>query len=331
MRNGVQIDGFHKGVAYGSVAKRLSKSGMNVNSLRTLATLRRDEWIEFDEAVLKAAQLRLNGVADLLSLGLVAHTNGLGTTVFEYENQSDFTPAQVSMDAITRGLKDRVNFETNYLPLPIIHHDFTINARVLEASRNRGMSLDVSNAEMAARKVAEAAETMLFTGANSLNFGGGVLYGYTDFPFRSVRTLTLAWDDASKTGAQILADVQGMKQDAINDRHFGPFKLYVPTAYESALDDDYDTAGLSNSLTIRERILKLENITSISVSDFLTADNVLLVEMNSETIRMIQGLPVTTVEWDTEGGMQHQYKVMTILVPQPRADQEERSGIVHLS
>jgi hypothetical protein len=35
------------------------------------------------------------------------------------------------------------------------------------------------------------------------------------------------------------------------------------------------------------------------------------------------------VEWQTEGGLITKYKVMTIQVPQVRADQDGNSGIVH--
>jgi len=324
-----QIDNLFQGKAYGTVAQRLQAMNFNINALRTNDTLRKDEWKEYDKAVIAAAQRRLRGVADLMSRGLVYRIggNGLAKTVLEYEDQSDFEDAQVSMDAITRGRKDRLEFDINYLPLPITHHDFTINARVLAASRTTGQPLDTSQAELAAEKVAEKIESMLFTGLNTFTFGGGSLYGYTDFPFRTTRAIGTDW--ASDTGANILADVINMKQDAINDRHYGPYVLYVPTNYETVLDKDYDTT--TPGTTIRERILKVDNIAGVQVADFLTSSNVLLVQMSPNTIRMVEGLKVTTVEWQTEGGMVHHFKVMAILVPQPRADQNDRSGIVHLS
>ncbi|GAG40298.1 unnamed protein product, partial [marine sediment metagenome] len=52
-------------------------------------------------------------------------------------------------------------------------------------------------------------------------------------------------------------------------------------------------------------------------------------EMSAETVRMVESLPITTVQWETEGGMRVNFKVMTILIPQVRCDQEGRSGIVH--
>jgi len=95
------------------------------------------------------------------------------------------------------------------------------------------------------------------------------------------------------------------------------------------LDDNY-VANYPKS--IRERILEVSGIEDIKVADTLTADNVLMVEMDATTVREIVGLDVTTIEWEVEGGMILKYKVMAILVPQIRAEQAlGYSGVVHLA
>jgi len=104
--------------------------------------------------------------------------------------------------------------------------------------------------------------------------------------------------------------------------------LYIPTAYESVLDDEFST---QYPRSIRSRLLELEGLQGIKVSDFLTANNIVMVSMQSTVVRMIEGLPLTTVQWETEGGMQVNFKVMTIMVPQIRSTQANRSGIVHIS
>jgi len=40
-------------------------------------------------------------------------------------------------------------------------------------------------------------------------------------------------------------------------------------------------------------------------------------------------MDMTTVQWDTQGGLQQNFKVMSIMVPQTRADQNGNTGIVH--
>ena len=240
MKGGIVING----KAYATVAQALLANGMNPNALRTNATLRKDEWKQFDEAIIMVAQNRLVGVADLMSRGLVYNiANGLGTTVLEYEDVSDIEAAQVSMDAVTRGDGDRVEFDINYLPLPITHKDFQINIRVLEASRKLGNPLDTTMAELAARKVAEKNEEYLFRGASSFAFGGGIIRGYVDALNRNPVTLSTDWDASACTGEDILDDCRAMKQASIDALHYGPWVMYIPTAYETVLDDDFKAAS----------------------------------------------------------------------------------------
>jgi hypothetical protein len=326
------VDSIFQGRAYGGVAQRLLASGMNVNALRPFetptvnATLRKEEWKRLDEAVVDISVSRMTGVNDLVSRGLTYDiANGLGTTVLEYEDMSDMTDAEVSMDAASPPGMDRIKYEIKYLPLPIFHKEFMLNIRTLNASRTRGMSLDITQGQVAARKVAEKIETVLFAGSSTFTYGGGILYGYEDFPSRITGSLTDAWDESN---ADPVADIIAMKQASISAKHFGPWVAYVPTAYETVLDEDYTT---NYAVTYRERILKIGGIQDVKVADFKTDGSVLLVEMVPETIRMVMGLQPTTVEWETLGGMITHYKVMSIMVPQPRADQDGNCGIVHYS
>jgi hypothetical protein len=117
-----------------------------------------------------------------------------------------------------------------------------------------------------------------------------------------------------------------MVQAAINDRMYGPYMLYIPTAYQTVLDKDYNDY---KTKTIRQRILEIEGIKGIKVIDRLTANNVLLVQMTQDVVRNIKGLPIQIVEWAAEGKFIQKYKVLTIEVPQIRADYENRCGIVH--
>ena len=294
----------------------------------TNGTLRRDEWKKLDEAVLGIAETRLNGVADLEANGLVYNLgNGMGTTVLEYHDISDALEADLTMDGISRGKNDRPNYGTNYLPIPIIHADYEINARALAASRNMGNPLDVTMAERAARKVALKLEQMLFTNT-TYAFGGGTIYSYINYTDRNQVTLDANWDASSKTAAAIVADVMEMKQASITAKHYGPWMLYIPTAYETQLDEDYDT---TRGNTIRERILKIAGIKGIKVVDTLTANNVLLVQMTSDVVRLVKGMGIQNVQWDVEGKFIHKHKVITIQVPQIRSDQDGNCGITHLA
>jgi|TARA_R100001530_G_scaffold51188_1_gene38019 uncharacterized linocin/CFP29 family protein len=318
------------GGASGDMAHTLIANNMNVGSLRNNATLTYDAWKNIDTAVLREYQIRLQGIADLQAKGLTYQTDGLNQTMLQYQDESDVTDAELNMDGINRTERDRPEWDTLHLPLPIISKNFSFSAREIAASRNTGQSVDVRMAEMAARKVAEKAEEILFQGASAYTAGAsgetGTIRGYEDHANRNTGSVTAAW--ASTTGANILTDTIAMKQAAINDRKYGPYTMYVATNIESNLDENFTT---NYPVTIRQRILQVENITELKVIDKMTSANVLLISMQSDVVRLVQGLPIQTVEWSTDGGMMVHFKVMTILVPQVFKDQSNRSGVIHYS
>jgi hypothetical protein len=324
----------------GDVNKRESyKKILGVNAgINTNATLRRDEWKQLDAAVMGIAEYRLGGIQDLLSKGLVYNLgNGMGSTVLEWHDVGDALTAETTMDGVTRAQNDRPNFQHNYLPLPITHVDYEINSRSLETSRNMGNGIDVTLAERAARRVSETLENMLFTnttysyGAKDTRLRNSI-YSYVNFPDRNTLSLSGnggAWTASAATGATIVASVLAMKQESIDNYFYGPWQIYIPTAYETVLDGDYDTT--TPGTTIRERIMKIAGISGIKVVDTLAADNILLVQMTSDVVRLVRGLGMQNVEWQTEGRFITKYKVLTLQVPQIRSDQNGKTGIVHMA
>jgi len=295
------------------------------------ATLRRDEWKQLDDAVLGVSRTRLTGINDLESAGLVYNlTNPMGTTSLEYHDLGDAFTAELSMDGVTRAKNDRPAYSSKYLPIPIVHVDYELNARELEASRRLGNPLDTTSAELAARKVAEKLENLLFTDT-TMSFGNGVIYSYLNHPNLNPVTLVKQWKASSNqaSAAEILADVMAMKAKSIAAKHYGPWVLYVPTNYETRLDEDYDT--VTPGTTIRERLMKIAGITAIKTADHMTNHKVVLVQMTSDVVRLVKGMAIQSVQWQNNGPFSTNFKVLTIQVPQIRADQAGNSGITLLA
>jgi len=307
-----------------TTAQRLAASDMSVNSLRTNALLRQDDWKALDKSVQDVAQKRYVGVADLLGRGQrLTIPNGLGKMMLESENVSDMRDAELNMSGVTRGQNDTVNYEVVGVPLPLTHKDYELDIRRLTASRNSGTPLDSTQARLATKKVANYGEALLFNGSSSFAYADYVIYGYLDFP--SINSRSMGTDWASDTGANILTDVLAAKQLSITAMHFGPWFMYLPTNFDTTMDQDYSTAKGSN--TVGERILAVTGIEQLKVADVLTASNVVLVQMDSDVVRMVEGLPMTNVEWDQMGGMIQNMKIMTIMVPEIRADQDGNCGV----
>ena len=312
--------------ASGSVAQRLLASNFNVNALRTNGTLRRDEWIAYDNAVIDIARRQLVGVADLMSRGLVYNLpNALGKTRLEWERVGDMDPAVVTMSGISQSQNDRIIFDMEGMPIPIVHKDFNINLRALAASRDGSTPLDTTQARVAGRKVSEMIETMLFDGATVLG-SNNPIFGYTTAPWRNTGVLTDSWMTAS--GDAIVGDILTMMGMAVVDNRYGPYVLYISNGVGVRFGEDYKANG---DRTILERIRAIPNLADVKVTKDLADGEAVLVEMASDVVDIVNGLGPTTVEWESHGGFVVHFKVLAIMVPRLRNDYLEQSGIIHFS
>jgi len=291
------------------------------------ALLRYDEWKDIDTEVVKVATDRLVGVRDLQARGLIHNLGSIGITLSQWEEESDMTAADVSMSGITEAEGDTPAWNLRNVPVPIFHKDFQVNIRRLEASRMVGESLDVTAASIAARRVSERSEDMLFAG-EPIVVQGNNLYGYTNLPGRNQVDLDTNWDAVAQNGnGTIIDDVNAMLQAARDDKHFGPFVLYVPTGYEFKLDEDYSD---QYPRTVRDRIEALTGIERVEVADRLAANNVVLVQMTRDVVDLAIAQPISTIQWSTQGGMVENFKVMACWAARLKSDYDGRAGIVHL-
>lgn len=114
--------------------------GIRVNSI-----LRRDDWKEFDAAVVEAARNKLSAVQILRGRGLEKRLGGIGSLVSYYHQASQMTAASVSMTGQSNGENDRVEFNLAGVPIPVIFKPFSIGTRQLQADRMSGNQIDTSN------------------------------------------------------------------------------------------------------------------------------------------------------------------------------------------
>ena len=306
--------------AKGSDPLKALASGLSVAAL-----LREDEWERFDRTVQNTYRDELVAFSDLASRGLTFGLgNAMGTTELKWEDRDDVGPASRSMYAGTQPNEDLPNFTTRRLPIPIISHGFHLDLRSLTAGRNEGENIDVTAAETSTRAVAESTDDLFVNGGFS-NAGIDV-FGYTTHPVRNTGTLTAAWSGA--TGEQIVGDVIAMVDAAFQDNMPGPFVLYIPFNYASALNGDFKA---NSDKTIRQRILEIEGVSAIRITRRLASTQVVLVSMRRDVVDAVVGFEPTLVQWETMGGMVVHFKVMSILVPRVKQDAEGRSGIVHFS
>jgi uncharacterized linocin/CFP29 family protein len=323
-----------------SLPARLANSNFAVNELRPFipstpeelkankgmiapnALLRKDEWKELDARVIDVARSRLVAVQDLRSAGLTVPLGGLGTLLSEYEKLNDMTAADLDMAGVTGGEKDTVAFDLVSVPVPIIHKDYSLNIRRLLSSRNMGNALDTTQAQVAARLVADKIESVLFNGAG-ITVDGNLIYGYTNHPNRNTGSAAGDWG----TITNIFTTINSMVADAEADNYFGPYILYVATPqYAEARDVYTDGSGQS---AIARSIEAIPELREIKPSSDLAAGSVVLVTMQPDVVDLAIAQEVSNVQWDEQGGMIQNYKVMAAMAPRVKSDSALRSGIVH--
>jgi uncharacterized linocin/CFP29 family protein len=320
------------GVLSGPVGMMLLQNDFNPNILRTNDVLRKEEWLLFDREVVTISRQRLVAVGDLISRGLTfALPNALGTTVLQWEQETDINPAEVTMTGLAPAQRDRPTWDLLSMPIPIIHKDFSVNARALASSRRYGTPLDTTMAAKAARMVAEKTEDILFNGVANLVVNGGQIYGYRNFPHRVTGNLGSDWANASTTGTNIVADIIAMMEAAAAVHMYGPYMIYVPQAAFIHMQDDHKA---NSDLTIWQRLKELPNIIDIKPTEALpggTNCEVLMVQMTSDVVQMVDGMQPTTLSWPSNGGMTTNFKVMSIMVPRIKYDAAGQCGVVHFT
>jgi hypothetical protein len=283
---------------------------------------------------------RLRAWADLSAANSYGGFNGMSKLTLEYESMSDPGEAMVDMDGLSDGRNDSPLFQLRSLPLPITHADFWFSERRLAVSRNSSTPLDTTMAEAAGRRVAEMIERTLIGVETGVTYGtqsGGItahqgtstVYGYTNFPYRLTKT-----DLTTPTGSNpeaVMQDVIEMRELMYSNGFFGPFMLYTSTGYDVFFDNDYfRTGSTAVQRTLRERLMAIEGIQDIRRLDYLTSGyQMIMVQMTPDVAQAINAMDITTVQWESQGGLRKNFKVMAIQVPLLRAPYNGVGAIIH--
>ncbi len=288
-------------------------------------TLRKDDWISLDNAIVESARQRLVIVEDLRNAGLVYNVGGLGAMTAEWESSSEITDAEATMDGESLTEGDRQEFSLNGVPIPVIQKKFRIGERVLLASRQRGSGLDVTTGQEAARAVARTSERMVFYGL-PIKSDSYTIPGLTTFSARATASLS-AWNNPAVSPETIFAEVMAMVTKAETEkRHFGPFNLYVPGQLAFQFRRDFKAFG---DKTLMQRLLDEDVINAVRVADELQPGDVLLVQMESSVIDLAVGSDVTTIQWASGSGWTNHFQVFAAWAPRLKKDFDGRTGVVH--
>src|SRR3989304_760800 len=265
------------------LAEDLSKRGIN-SPVTNATSLRKEDWIHLDQGVILAARQSLRAWAYLAAANTFSFP-GMSKLTLEYEAQADVGEAVVDYDGLTQGRNDAPLYKLRSLPLPITHSDFEFSERRLAVSRNTATPLDTTMAEAAGRRVAEMVEKTTIGVETGSSYGyqstgvtahdssiGSTVYGYTNYPHRATKTNMVT--PTSSNPNSTVDDVLAMRSSLYSNKFYGPFMVYHSTDWDQFLDNDYAFVngtdyGVNPSVTLRERLRKIEGIQDVRRLDFL--------------------------------------------------------------
>ena len=318
----------------------LRNRGYPLPNVCNAATLAPAAWIEVEKTILRAYRQRLRAAADLESASSYGGFDALGRMTLEYYAMNDPGEAVVDMDARTDARTDTPLQIIRSLPLPITHSDFGYSSREVAVSRNGSLPFDTAMAEFAARRVAESVEDHVIGNVTGVTYGTqttgygthtgtSTVYGYRNFPQRLTKTNFTV--PTSTNGPTTYNEVLVALEQLRAQFSYGPFILYHSTDWSTYMDTPFSTSGGNHpGETLRTMLMKIPEISDVRRLDRLTATYTLIfVQMTSEVAQMVNGMDITTVQWEEKGGLDLRWKVMCIKVPRLKSDYSSRTGILH--
>ena len=288
-----------------------------------------EEWKAIDTRLREIAASRQVGIAKLKELGLVYNlANPFASQSLEYIKTSDMHDASVNMNFKVTNETDKQAVKTANIPIPVISWRWGFDIRELQMSRLYNRPLDLQGAKVGARKIGEKLESMMF-GANATILDDKKIDSIISFADSNKIATLHNWNATGTTTTDILDDVIALKKKSIEDKHFGKWILFVAQNYEARLDDDYGVDATTKAyIPLMDRIKKINGILDVIVSDFLPADTVALVQMTNDTIELINGMELTTVQLMNAGGLNFEMLSFVMQTPAVKSDYDGNCGIV---
>lgn len=258
--------------------------------------------------------------------------NWLARTEWYWEMDSEMGEVQETMTPDARpavNLPDRIGAR---IPIYCTLSHWAFGIRELEQSRLFGSDLDTTAIANGNRRMNERMEETLINGGTVQANGGLTVPGLLNapnaatYPYKS----SLAWDDPTKTGPDIVDDVLGMIGRAQANKRYGPYALWVPTTYGVALGRDYKALGSDSILT---RLLQISDGTvngklTVNVADRLPANRTILIQATDDVVDVGIGQEPTNMTWTDNPGFKIYGLTIACVIPRVKTDYAGKSGIV---
>ncbi|MEW5847324.1 MAG: family 1 encapsulin nanocompartment shell protein [Myxococcota bacterium] len=248
-----------------------------------------DEWNKMRAAVIESATRHMVGRRIIDVYGPL----GPGVQSLPFEQFADASLGTV--DLIGEKSEGAVVAESRrFKPIPMIHKDFVLHWRDLEASRGGAFPLDVSAAAGAASLVARAEDRLIFFGNAELGYDGLMnAQGRSHVEMRS-------WE---RTGGGFENVVEALEV-LLAHGHYGPYAMAASPKRFAQLHRVYEKTGVLEIDSIKKVVTE-----GIFQSTVLTGDQAVVIAVGSEHFDLAVSVDVDLAYLGAEK-MNHPFRVL---------------------
>jgi len=281
-----------------------------------------------DSAVVRVARDRLVLFSALQAAGLgVPLPNWLATLTLTSHKLGEAGAARRAM-VPSRGERGIMQWTPYTIPIYLTWDQFGFNSRELAAAQQAGQPLDSIHAEQSTRNVNVGFEDALINGAVTVDglTTPGLLSTTTTETFET----GTKWDDAGKTGEEILADTQtGMRALQVNGNFMGPYLVATSKDYGIKLGSDFKANG---DRTIRERLLAVDEVSQVVVADYFPDDTVVIMQLSRDVVDIQIGqMPAAVSVNPDQAGWATDFYIIGCAVPRVKSDANNKFGICKMT
>lgn len=270
---------------------------------RAQAPLVEEEWKQLDEAIVRAAQPVLVGRRVLPVKPLA----GVGVMTVTWDELTEMSEALVSMYGETPA-EDIIIYTRKSLIVPILHKDFRLHWRDLEASR-RGRPLDTANAVSAALQVAQLEDKLILNGEISGTHRLGI-EGLTTATGRQTQASAGAW----ATSPNAITSIRNAMKKLLAKHYVPPFTLICQSSAYMDAEVLISNTGRSQLQRIRELIQGPVLVSANLKASDGGADSAILMKTGAENADLPVGQDMRSFYMQTRD-MNFHFKVFEALVP----------------
>lgn len=289
--------------------------------------MNRESWRLFDNAVVEAARAETRLWGDMNDAGLGETIDAMSITTVTYQKRLGQAHARVSMNPAVASDRDRALSSLANTPIPFIFSDWQYPVRDMRIAERGGQQLDLESVRECTRAVLETVDDLILgDNATPFDYNGLEMPGLLNFGDAIPYTLTLP--TAPGWGPDTLYDeINEMMQLLIDQNYFGPWMMYVGSAWSLYLNMKY--SAQFQSRTLRQEILDMDGISGIRTIRRFTNDfRIVLLQMTKNVFRVYNGMPLRAIRWQSLDGWNVYGKVITSVAPQPRSDALGQTGIL---